>query len=460
MAPRKFSLAAALWDFPQADDCAAPTQHVPDSWRILFEDDSTDSQVVVVVILHRRPPAWLWMVLHGMFSACPSGKQWTLRRAKSAKLTLDCTGPQADDPARQRQLQTLRQDLAVRGCLPTALQLQYEPTASSQEAVASCAEALGPSNSSVSSVTLTPSLPTHELLTAQAMTRAASALSNITMLTLGGCVERLPDPSHLLHLKHLHIPLLPYPDTGFDDNMCASLAPYLQQLTSLHLSERKDAPSISEEDEHLYVTRWTQIYWDKIFTTPTTTLTHFTTGADLDDEILGLLVEYAPALKHLSVRVLRLRDGDMGVKTWGVEKLSLTGVGTEEHIRARDHTEMQFDGGLLALELELLPRQQPGRVLTISTPQARERPYLSIPYIAYASVRLTHMRAPNLMHASNLIHAPNLMHASNTHACTLLYTCMHTCPPVSIQLLRTAASRYSHACAVLLTSAGYAHIHQ
>ncbi len=328
-----------------------------------------------------------------MFTVCPSGRQWTLQRAKTAALVLDCAGTQADDPARQRQLQTLRQDLAMRGALPTDLVLFYKSDASSQDAVASCAEALGPSNSNVASVFLVPSSSlTRELLAAQTLTRVAAALANITRLDIGGCAGRLPDPFHLKKLTQLALSIT-VEDRGTVQGICESISSLLPQLQSLQIdgvySEQNRISRRRRAVIPQYEAAWDAVDWAAVFSKASTTLTHFTAGCDLTDGLLAALGESAPALTHLTVRVLDLRTEAMMGQNWGVEMLCLIGVRPSILSLSTEPADVQtqLSGVLVAVQLSRLPKQREGVALTVEGGSMYVRPSLYFPYIQIDEVR-------------------------------------------------------------------------
>ncbi len=92
---RKFSLAAALFDFPAPDGHSTPHQHAPDSWLELFTSKHADGEVFL-----------------GLFRSCRAGQDLVLRRAPQAKARLDCT-------ASQSLAGWMRQLTAVWACLRT-----------------------------------------------------------------------------------------------------------------------------------------------------------------------------------------------------------------------------------------------------------------------------------------------------------------------------------------------------
>ncbi len=75
---RRFSLAAALFDFPAAPGRSAPQQRAPDSWLELFTSKHADDEVFL-----------------GIFQSCRAGRDLVLCRAPQARARLDCTAAQS-----------------------------------------------------------------------------------------------------------------------------------------------------------------------------------------------------------------------------------------------------------------------------------------------------------------------------------------------------------------------------
>ncbi len=93
--------------------------------------------------------------------------------------------------------------------------------------------------------------------------------------------------------------------------MCASIAPYLPQITTLNLGSNQK-----------------QLPWASVLTAVSNTLTRFTTTHVLTDELVGCLCEHAPGLVHLgcskSGYATSLSDKHAEA-TWGVRKLCYEG---------------------------------------------------------------------------------------------------------------------------------------
>ncbi len=99
----------------------------------------------------------------------------------------------------------------------------------------------------------------------------------------------LPAPARLPRLESVRIALLAAVVSRIynkQQSLLANLALYTTQMSSLDVSWGQSN-----------ITRSSLFYCS----IPTTTLTHFTTDVDLDDQLLGLLLENAPNLRVLSV---------------------------------------------------------------------------------------------------------------------------------------------------------------
>ncbi len=99
MPPRrlKFSLAAALFDFPAADGHSTPHQHAPDSWLELFTSKHADGEVFL-----------------GIFRSCRAGRDLVLCRASQAKFWFNCLSAESL-ASQQRRLAAVWAGLRTRG---------------------------------------------------------------------------------------------------------------------------------------------------------------------------------------------------------------------------------------------------------------------------------------------------------------------------------------------------------
>ncbi len=138
---------------------------------------------------------------------------------------------------------------------------------------------------------------------------------NLRVLRISQLCIELPRPDlWLTHLRELYVTLYdPECDEEPDDadcheSICASISVYLPQLTTLHFDVRGDAhcPEL----------------WPELFGGVTThTLTRLTTGQELVDETVKLLVKRAPALVYLgcgSVSMWPVEDVEWSVRELGV----------------------------------------------------------------------------------------------------------------------------------------------
>lgn len=129
-----------------------------------------------------------------------------------------------------------------------------------------------------------------------------------------GC---LPDPALMPLLRGLHVTIRGRsedrePPPQFESKLrakCVSIARYVPQLTSLNIDEYKS--ELHRQD------------WGRIFSTVSHTLTEFSTSSSWRNEYIPLLVQYAPALKHVACEVWQVFDGFSGA-SWAVERYTPT----------------------------------------------------------------------------------------------------------------------------------------
>lgn len=300
MAPGgEFSLAAALFGWPHAPGHAAPSQHAPDAWVLLFKSK------------HATRP-----VLNGMFRASKAGRAWVLEHTSSAILTLNIAGPR---PAAwwRRRVQVLRDDLRRRGPLPTAFTVKTD-YGSTSTLIASL---IGPllAGTSITQLTL---IDMSEDGPSEALQRLlwliAPTAKQLHSLTLDSCPVPLPPPASLPHLRYLDITLQEddiYAEWGEGTDAyeaCCSAAAYLPQLTSLTYK------STLEGDEDL---TWEVLFGDTGTAAPS--LTQFSTDSELTDALLTGLLKHAPSLQELSVASVALGEDYSERYSWGLQRLSL-----------------------------------------------------------------------------------------------------------------------------------------
>ncbi len=281
---REFSLGAAAFDFPAADDCAHPTQHALDSWRRAFSTEHTDA------------PVW-----SGIHTSCRAGQRLALQEARHVRLRLDCTMGQTS-VAWQRRLAAVQEALSLRSpSLPTSLSVFGDDTAGSAAAALVLPQALQGAGQCITALTFTPPLKPHTTAPAKEhlsddsvsvmgtwfLAAAAQAFPRLRSLTLLHTTATLPPPSQLPHVEQLVLSgnNVSAASSRFITALNKSIAPYLPQLTSLQYLRARDS------------------YWPILLTPRTTThtLPTLATADDLSDALLGLLFAHTPALKQLKV---------------------------------------------------------------------------------------------------------------------------------------------------------------
>ncbi len=176
----------------------------------------------------------------------------------------------------------------------------------------------------------------------------ALALPNLNSLTVNHCGARLPPPSNLPHLTHIDIDT----DSGAIIKVCRSIAPYLRQIQSLHISCEPDfyAGDYILDSQVDIPMRWQMLFQPQQVSH---TLTTLSTNAPLTNELVQLIIDHAPALRDLTVggEEMALEQDWAGQgKEWGVQRLCL-GFGQGEP------TEVQAES------LALLPKTRQGPLL-------------------------------------------------------------------------------------------------
>ncbi len=119
--------------------------------------------------------------------------------------------------------------------------------------------------------------------------------------------------------------------------LCAclcSIAPFTTQLTSITLSG--DMSPAFDFD------------WDLLFTAPSHTLTHFSTNTELDDTLLGILLDSAPALKCVSVDMISLDEDTHMNRTWAVETVCVESE--EDGLECVRYLPKRADGGSVTVK--------------------------------------------------------------------------------------------------------------
>ncbi len=265
-----------------------------------------------------------------LYKANTACRQSVLEAAQSATVTLLAYGGQSE-AAWQRRLACAEQGLVLRGPQPnTKLVLRLPtPNPAAVQSILSVSEAAGRAVTELevrqcqSSESRTEGVHTPWL---QALPAAFPNLRTLRINRLCGC---LPPPASLPHVTELDLHLIPratptpaaaaQASTEQDQpcspahtvhELCASIAPYLAQITTLTLSIESGRAIVP-----------LAVPWVALFTSVSHTLTHFTTSAGVSDELVRLLCEYAPQLQRLCGTLGALWTGlneDHSGATWAV----------------------------------------------------------------------------------------------------------------------------------------------
>ncbi len=292
----QIALAAALFGFPAAEGFFAPDERAPQSWELSFATQAGAG------------PMFL-----GLFQSSRGGRDWSLASAPRVEWSFDCSTPRSKR-ALAGQLAAVKQCLTVRGGRPTAVKLHCDASSATAAALWALPAGLGGAGTGVSELTViatdqAPSISVAEFVGAA----LPDVFPNVTTFTLVGYACPLPAPAHgpaptlLLRLTAVvvacHNILTEYELQLF----LISLAPYLPQLHSLHLSANRE------------------IEWGWLFSPGSTsqTLQRLSTSGILTDNLLSLLLTHAPALRQLSVGGLDADIWDYSGQRWGVEQLDI-----------------------------------------------------------------------------------------------------------------------------------------
>ncbi len=242
---KKLSFGASVLGALPADDCAEPSQYVPDSWRALLVAKHLDGAA-------RR----------GVLRSCRAGQQLVLQTAPAATLQLNTVTHQewsfekgnswlsvslSDyefvtdlQPQRVRQLSALRDALRVRCTQPTALTIlcnEYDSVPGTPHTIEHLPDALlaaaGYVITHISLVSPQHSYMTQKDTIESFLATAAPHLPNLRSLDFTRCVCVLPPPQHLPSLRRVCVH-----EVGiWADTMFRSTAPYLGQITHLSVTD-------------------------------------------------------------------------------------------------------------------------------------------------------------------------------------------------------------------------------
>lgn len=233
-----------------ADNRKEPHQYVPEGWLQEFAGSGLGAAV--------------WA---GLFTGSAASRHFTLQFAPKATLLLDC------GPGQQPQYAELGKALAKRnaGGKHTAVRISLHP-AEQPPAEAGLLAFLAQHGAGVSELHYT--FQSHKRFLDPPKQEVQASI---------------PPPPNLPRLCSVSVSLKPI--SGLDigqkqEQFIRDASAYLPQLTSLSLIWG-DARKL----------------WHLVFAAGTlaTNLTHFTTDANLDDWLVGLLISHAPNLTHLTV---------------------------------------------------------------------------------------------------------------------------------------------------------------
>ncbi len=245
---------------------------------------------------------------HGSFVL--AGRDYVLRRAKSAALTLDAQDSQPFDKWRQ-QLRSTQLALSARGILPSSLTLSGSGNDIRAQLVPGALMGVG---AGITHLSYKPSPPDDPARTAL-LKDTVAALTGLQSLQLC-CPCAIPSPSLLPNLTALtaFVAAENFPDNPQHvphEQLGRSIGALLPQLHSL---------ALPAHDKYLIDAGPSQLF-NHIFTQGHThTLTHLSFDANLHDTLMDLLLEHAPGLRKLSVYDLELAQ-DHSRKEWRLEQL-------------------------------------------------------------------------------------------------------------------------------------------
>lgn len=270
--------AAILDDLPNAPDTATPS-----AWRQIFHAEHTAAPL-----------------FSGFFTACQSGRDWALRTALQLTITLSPPTTSKGLAAWETRLREVRRALSTRGPRSTGISVSSTSASGPPLPVAywMLADSLKGVAEGVTSLfvgTAHDTSPASSAAVADILRELAAVLPQLEGLAVN-CPAALP-PHHVIpHLAQLTIKSAL---KNHNPSLYSSIAPYLPQLTRLDLG--KDQP---------YDGIPIPMPWAFLFQTTTRTLTSFSASVQLQDSLIGLLLDYAPALTELYVGSIR---GCLGV---------------------------------------------------------------------------------------------------------------------------------------------------
>ncbi len=253
MPPTKHSFGARLFGAIPADDCAEPDQQAPETWLALFVE-------------HADAAVW-----RGLFTGSAACRDFTLQRASKCTLLLDCCGP-----GQPPQYDRLGQALGKRGDdQQTAVRMRLDPV-SPQPAEAGLCAFLAHFGAGISEL--------HIDWYTELRTRQPSQWPYFGP-------SLLPQPPQLSKLRSISMsftsPYRTYILEAKQASVAGQLSVFLPQVSSLQLNWGCGADI-------------TSFLFTPGINAPF--LTHLTTDAVLNDQLLRVLMGRAPNLTHLTVR--------------------------------------------------------------------------------------------------------------------------------------------------------------
>ncbi len=255
-----FSLGAALWGFAPAAGHTSPPPYELEGWLLQLIEQCAD--------------ALFWLCF---FRACRGARDWVLTTAPRVQLSFSGSAS-----LQLSQLSAARQRLVTRGAKPVRLRVPGQGDLAGLAALPCAIRGVG---AGITALTLCCSDSTVEfrVVATGFLLCAAPELAAITHLTLqsSGECPQLPRPPLFPQLQHLVFDGASAVETG--------VGRYVKQLVSLNLRQRGPG-------NHL----------GPLFQSNTThTLTSLTANSVLDDGALAILLDYAPALKQLTIGTTR-----------------------------------------------------------------------------------------------------------------------------------------------------------
>ncbi len=242
-------------------------------------------------------------------------RQWVLSTAPAARLQLSLA-TDFDETAGKARLGVLRECLRERRARPVCLALTGLGTYAS-------IDRLGPipynllHNAGGSITQLVVSSTDHRQPPTAANIRyflksAATALPSLTSLDLQGVTFPLPPPPSLPSLTHITLSIPCDAVAPIIDSACQELAKYLPHIHTLAIWQPQREQFLAASPT-----------WPQLFSTGATSdsLVSFATDLCLSDQLLGLLITHAPALRSLTVGRLGVWEGGCREREWGVGEL-------------------------------------------------------------------------------------------------------------------------------------------